>query len=410
MTMQANAAAVKAALTLTGRMAGTDTPVFIAGGSALAITRHATGNTANTRRSGVRGTVSTARVPVDGYAAGGGIIPADVVARLAKAKGTVQVTSDDGGLRFASGGVQLGGTVPDTRNGDLQRVAWPHGPLTSGYGVKVEADYGHHGPEVARQAVEALQGVAKAAARGDDARQVLTAVALHPDGTAAATDTYRLHVADVPVEVGDATRPDAEALVPAYILQAIPAGKVVGFRLGAVPEAKADPANANRYGMAVRLQYGAGSNRVVLGLDVHGPAVEGPYPNWRAIVDRSEAVDAAGTYIVPEDMPDAVKAVQPKGPTYVTWCEGDDRVTLHAMTNVHGSVNLQVPDGAATAALGTATTGSADVVMNAAYLAPAAGFVGSGATVTVTSELQAVRFDDGRGRRALVMPMRAGAR
>jgi hypothetical protein len=60
--------------------------------------------------------------------------------------------------------------------------------------------------------------------------------------------------------------------------------------------------------------------------------------------------------------------------------------------------------------IGTATTGSADVILQAAYLAPAAGFVGAGATLTVASDLAAVRLDGGNGRRALVMPMRAGAR
>lgn len=412
MTMQANAAAVKAALTLTGRIAGTDSPVFVAGGTALQVTRHATGRSPNPKRSGVPGTAATAGVPAEGHAFGGGILPAEVVARLAKAKGTITVSTDDGGLRFVASGVHLGTTVPDADpdGPDLQRVAWSHTALTSHYAVKVEADYAHHGPEVARAAVEALQGVAEATARGDDARQVLTAVALHAEGTAAATDTYRLHVADLQVEIGPEARPDAEVLVPAYVLQAIPAGKVVGFRLGAVPDVTAAGAAAGKWGMSCRLGFGAGGNRVTVSLDAHGPNVEGPYPNWRAIVGRSEAAPAAGTYIVPDGLPATVKAVQAKGPTYVTWSEGDAKVTLQAMTNTNGSVNLQVPEGAASATVGTATTGSADVVLQAAYLAPAAGFVGAGATVTVASDLAPVRLDGGNGRRALVMPMRAGAR
>jgi hypothetical protein len=109
-------------------------------------------------------------------------------------------------------------------------------------------------------------------------------------------------------------------------------------------------------------------------------------------------------------MPEAVKAVQAKGPTYVTWQDGGNAVTLQAMASPSGMAGvLQVPEGAASATIGTATTGSADVILQAAYLAPAAGFVGAGATVTVASELQAVRFV-GQGRTALLMPMRAGSR
>jgi len=411
MTMQANAMAVKAALTVTGRIAGTATPVFASGGTTLTLTRHANARTANARRDGAPGTAATAHVPATGHAYGGGVIPADVVARLSKAKGTVVVTSTDGGLRFTCGGVQLGETVTDAdpSGPDLQRVAWPHAALTSAYAVKVETDYGHHGPEVARAAVDALQGVAEAAAKGADARAVLTAVALHADGTAAATDTYRLHVATLGVEVGPEARPDAEVLIPAYVLQAIPAAKVDGFRLAAVPEADAGDSGRGRWGMYVRLGFGSGGNRLHVGLDAHGPTVEGPYPRWRTIVAASEAKPTSGTYVMPDGLPEAVKAVQPKGPTYVTWQDGANAVTFQAMENLHGSVNLHVPNGAPSATIGTATSGSADVILQAAYLAPAAAFVGEGGTVTVTTEMQAVRFA-GDGRTALLMPMRAGAR
>jgi len=411
MTATVNAAAVKAALTVTARIAGTAAPVFAAGGTSLMLTRHATGRTANTRRDGVAGTAATAHVPGAGGAGGGGVIPADVVARLGKVRGDVEVTSDgDGGLRFASGGVNLGGTVPDTdANGpDLQRVAWPHAALTSHYAVKVEADYGHHGPEVARAAVDALQGVAEATAKAADARQVLTAVALHADGTAAATDTYRLHVADVTVEVGPDARPDAEVLIPGYVLQAIPAGKVVGFRLAGAPRLLPEASDVGVWGMTVRLQYGTAANRVTVAIDAHGPTVDGPYPGWRTIVANAEALTAAGTYVLPDGMPEAVKSVQAKGPTYVTWQDGAEAVTLQAMTNAPGGV-IGMPEGGASAAIGTATTGSAAVILNAAYFAPAAGFVGAGGTVQVADGLRAVSLVGTGGRRALVMPMRGGS-
>jgi hypothetical protein len=393
--MTATAAAVKAALTITARIAGRGVAAYVAGGTALTMTR-----------TNPDGTTATATVPLDGATDGGGILPADVAARIGKARGPVKVTdAEDGGLRFAADGVHLGATVPDTA--DLQRVAWPHPALTSTYAVKVEADYGHHGPEVARAAVEALQGVAEAAARGSDARAVLTAVALHADGTAAATDSYRLHVADVQVEAGPDTPHHPEALVPAYVLQAIPSGKVQGFRLGAIPHGIADGTRSG-WGMVVRLHYGGKANPVQVVIDANGPTVEGPYPGWRALVPDLQA-DAAwqapiGTYVLPDGMPEAVKAVQARGPLAVRWSAGADLVTMQACRMDYRNA-VELAEDSATASLGTATTGSADVVLQGAYLAPAARFVGAGATVAVRDSWKAVAMT-GTGRTALVMPMR----
>lgn len=395
MTATANAAAVKAALTITARIAGRGTAAYVAAGTALRVTRH-----------NPDGTTATATVPLDGATDGGGIVLADVLARIVKARGPVKVTdAEDGGLRFAADGVHLGATVPNTDGSDLQQVAWPHAALTSTFAVKVEADYGHQNPEVARAAVEALQGVAEAASRGSDARAVLSAVALHADGTAAATDTYRLHVADVKVEAGPDTPHHPEALVPAHVLQAIPSAKVHGFRLGAVPDA----ANANGgYGMVARLHYGGKANPVQVVIDAHGPTVPGPFPRWRALVPDLQT-DAAwqapiGTYVMPEGMPEAVKAVQAKGPTAVRWSEGVDLVTLQACRMDYRNA-VELAEDSATAAIGTATTGAAEVVLQGAYLAPAARFVGVGATVEVRSATKAVAMT-GTGRTALVMPMR----
>jgi hypothetical protein len=393
--MTATAAAVKAALTITARIAGRGVAAYVAGGTALTMTR-----------TNPDGTTATATVPLDGATDGGGILPADVAARIGKARGPVKVTdAEDGGLRFAADGVHLGATVPDTA--DLQRVAWPHNALTSTYAVKVEADYGHHGPEVARSAVEALQGVAEAAARGSDARAVLTAVALHADGTAAATDSYRLHVADVQVEAGPDTPHHPEALVPAYVLQAIPSGKVQGFRLGAIPHGIADGTRSG-WGMVVRLHYGGKANPVQVVIDANGPTVEGPYPGWRALVPDLQA-DAAwqapiGTYVLPDGMPEAVKAVQARGPLAVRWSAGADLVTMQACRMDYRNA-VELAEDSATASLGTATTGAADVVLQGAYLAPAARFVGAGATVAVRDSWKAVAMT-GTGRTALVMPMR----
>lgn len=396
MTATTSAAAVKAAASITARIAGRGTAAHVAGGSGLIITR-----------TNPDGTTATACAPLDSPVFGGGILPDDVLSRIVQARGSVEVTTSDGGLRFAADGVHLGGTVPDTTATDLQRIAWPHFALTSSYAVKVEADYGHDGPEVARAAVEALQGVAEAAARGADARAVLTAVALHADGTAAATDTYRLHVADLKVEAGPDTAHAPEALVPAHVLKAIPAVKVQGFRLGAIPHGVAD-GRSSGWGMVVRLHYGTKANPVQVVIDAHGPTVEGPYPRWRALVPDMQT-DAAwqapiGTYVAPDGMPDAVKAVQAKGAMSVRWADGGGRVVLQALNTDYRNAAELVED-APTATIGTATTGAADVVMQGAYLAPASRFVGAGATVEVRSPSKAVAMT-GRGRTALVMPMR----
>jgi hypothetical protein len=397
MTATANAAAVKAALTITARIAGRGVAAYVAGGTALTITRH-----------NPDGTTATVTVPLDGATDGGGVVTDDVLHRIGKARGPVKVTdAEDGGLRFAADGVHLGATRPNTDGSDLQVRAWPHNALTSTYAVKVEADYGHHGPEVARAAVEALQGVAEAAARGSDARAVLTAVALHADGTAAATDTYRLHVADLQVEAGPDTPQCPEALVPAYVLQAIPSGKVQGFRLGAIPHGIADGTRSG-WGMVVRLHYGGKANPVQVVIDANGPTVEGPYPGWRALVPDLQA-DAAwqapiGTYVLPDGMAEAVKAVQAKGPMAVRWSDGADVVTLQACRMDYRNA-VELAEDSATAALGTATTGAADLVLQGAYLAPAARFVGAGATVAVRDPWKAVALT-GTGRTALVMPMR----
>ena len=398
MTGTANAAAVKAAASITARISGRGTVAYVAAGHALTLTRR-----------NPDGTAATATIPlhVDGPVGRvGGILPDDVLGRIVKARGSVEVTPEGNALRFASGGLNLGTTVPATDDG-LQRVGWPHAALTSPYAVALEADYGGQGPEVARSAVEALQGVAEAAARGSDARAVLTAVVLDAEGLAVATDTYRLHVADLPLRGGDDTAHYPEALVPARVLQAIPAGKVQGFRLAAV--AHDSPEGRHGWGMVVRLHYGGKANPVQVVIDANGPTVEGPYPRWRAIVPDLQHDDAwqapIGTYVLPEGMPEAVKGLQANGPMSVTWHDGAGAVNLQPLDLALGSAAVTVPEGAPSATIGTATAGAAEVVLQAAYLAPASRFVGAGGTVQVRDPWKAVTMTGG-GRTALVMPMR----
>ena len=92
----------------------------------------------------------------------------------------------------------------------------------------------------------------------------------------------------------------------------------------------------------------------------------------------------------------------------VRW-QDDGRVHLHAMQDVPGTVNLHVPEDGPSATLGTATTGSGEVILDATYLRSASAFVGDGSTVELRDAHKAVHLI-GADCEALVMPMRAGGR
>lgn len=404
METNANAAAVKAAATITRRIAGRGHVTVTAGNGELRFTRSSTDNYnyAGVRGAPARTTIATAAVPMDGILHGAGVLAVDVLRRIATAKGSITIESVADGFRFHAGGVMLGTTSRPEAHEIAE--AFPAAAMESPLAVMVEPSH-----DRAAEAVTIMQGVAEAAAKGSDARAVLATVCIDDFGAMVATDTYRLHVAERHYVNG----PDhAEALVPAFVIRAIPAAKVERFALAAVPaEASVRDARGARWGMRAELRYGTRRNPVTVTVTADGPTVEGPYPRWRTLIPDA-ATDATwhpiiGTYRITDAMDDAVKAVQPSGPTRVTW-QDDGTVTFAAMDNVAGTVNLHVPEGAPTATLGTATTGDGDVIMNAAYLRAASAFAGDGSTVELRSPTRAVAVM-GTDRMALVMPMRGGA-
>jgi len=393
MSATANAAAVKAAATLTRRIAG----------RADAYVRGNAGSITLTRTNVADAVTASATVEVDGVIRGGGTLPEDVVARIAAAKGALQVEADaDGVVRFSAGGVHLGSTVGIATVAEPMQ-ADPRRYLKDPAAIRVEADYYGQADGIGRRAAEDLQGVAVAAASGRDARAVLTAIALDADG-AAATDTYRLHVAELQVEVGPDVQPRAEVLIPAYVITAVEASKVRGFRVGGIPAG----IGSGRFGMVARLDYGTARNRVEVLVHVEGPTIAGPYPNWRALMQGAEQGVTVGSYVIPDGMAATVRTLRRSGPVVVGWDDRSNVVEVAVADQPpYGSGPITVPEDAPMAAMGTATTGMAEVILNAAYLHDAARFAGVGAEVGVRDGLKAIRFG-GTTRTALLMPMRAG--
>lgn len=391
MTITTTAAAIRAAITLTRRIAG-KAPATVEGrgGNGITITRTADGVTAS------------ATVELGAIVRGVGIMPEDVAARIGAAKGRITITTEDGLIRFAADGVHLGTTNPYTSAASPMH-ADPYRYLQDDAAIRIEADYYGQPDGTARRTVEALQGVTLAAGSGRDARAVLTAVALDADG-AAATDTYRLHVAELPTEVGPKVQPHTEVLIPAHVIGAIPAAKARGFRLGGIPAG----IGSGRFGMVARLDYGAGRNRVEVLVQVEGPTVEGPYPRWRSLIPTDATT--AGSCILPDGMADVVRTLRRSGPVVVGWDAGATAVDVRVADAPPYAVGpITVTEGGPSASMGTATAGSAEVILNAAYLHDAARFAGAGAEVGIRDGLKAVRFA-GDGRTALLMPMRAGGR
>lgn len=400
MAATVNAAAVKAAATITRRIAGRGEVTVTSAGRTLRFTRATTWQGGPHRNPADHDATATAVVPVDGLETpmhGCGVLADDDLRRIATAKGSITVENAGDGFRFTAGGVQLG----VTRAGVPTPEPEPDRFLGSRHAVQVSPDAYH-----AAEAVRVMQGVAEAAASGTDARLVLATVALDPDGTMAATDTYRLHVAGRRYVSGDPHLP--EALLPAYAVRTIPAAKVAMFALAAQPHGH----GKGRWAMNLHLRYGTKRQPCTVQVMAEGSTIEGPYPNWRQLMpdgmpdDRWQPV--AATYAIPDGMVDAVKAVQPKGPTLVRW-QDDGNLHLHAMDETPYSASITLPKDGPSATLGTATTGSAEVIMNATYLRQASGFVGDGSTVELRDPMRAVHFV-GTDRAALVMPMRAGGR
>jgi DNA polymerase III sliding clamp (beta) subunit (PCNA family) len=227
----------------------------------------------------------------------------------------------------------------------------------------------------AAEVADALRSVADACG-GSDARDVLTHVVLR-DGEAAATDTYRLNVATVPV-VGD-----GEALVPASWIATMPRRGV--DRLTIVAEG-GDGATAE---LTYRVTTRGRTRRVT----IVGRVNPGPFPNYRSLIPTADQLTDAATMVVRSSLGDVVKPL------------GDHRTpVVLTLGDTPDVVGIEGSEGR-TATYGTATTGMMTVAANPAFLADLVDHVGDGATLTIRDGLRAM-LATGDGRTTLLMPMR----
>jgi hypothetical protein len=227
----------------------------------------------------------------------------------------------------------------------------------------------------AAEVADALRSVARACG-GRDARDVLTHVALR-DGEAAATDTYRLNVATIPV-VGD-----GEALIPAAWIATIPARGV--DRLTIVAE--------GGDGATTEVTYRATSRSRTRIVTIVGRVNPGPFPNYRSLIPTPDQLTDAATLVIRPSLGDVVEPLgDHRTPVVLTLGDAPDTVTLA------GSEGR-------TATYGTATTGTMTVAANPAYLADLVEHVGDGATLAIRDGLRAM-LATGEGRTTLLMPMR----
>lgn len=229
----------------------------------------------------------------------------------------------------------------------------------------------------AASVADALRSVARAAASGSWAREVLTTVAIG-DGEAVATDTYRLNVAEVP------TDPDSgpTALVPAAWIAAIPARGVDRLTITAESGESRDAGAAE---LTYRVTTRGRTRRVV----ITGRTTPGPFPNYRALIPSAD--DRTASLTIPTGIGDVVRRMT--APVTMTVGETDGVVTF---SDVSGTV----------ASMGTATTGTVTVAANGDFLRDLADHVGPGATLSLRDGLRAM-VAEGDGRRTLLMPMRA---
>lgn len=237
------------------------------------------------------------------------------------------------------------------------------------------------GPEAADVLAE-LQAVAAVAASGSDARAILTTVALTA-GEAAATDTYRLRIAAVPVDAdrGADGHPGTGAcgLVPADVLRALP-GRVDLLRI-----------EASAAAWCIEVRTVGTRTKPVRRITVGGRGIEGPFPNYRSLLPDPATLADAGRFAVPAGMADVLAPVRKLAPVMMT-------ATADGLT-------VGAPDGSTAVAVGTAVAGPVEVAMNGGYLAGMVDYL-AGGEVTVRDGLRALIGTAGT-RTELVMPMRA---
>jgi hypothetical protein len=232
----------------------------------------------------------------------------------------------------------------------------------------------------AASVADALRSVARSAASDAYAREVLTTVVIG-DGEAAATDTYRLNVADVPTDPDSGPR----ALIPASWIATIPARGV--DRLTIIAES-GEGRDAGAAELIYRVTTRGRTRRIV----ITGHTSPGPFPNYRGLMP--DTLDDAATMVVRSSLGDVVKPLgDHRTPVVLTLGDAPDVVAIA------GSEGR-------TATFGTATTGTVTVAANPAYLADLVDHVGDGATLAIRDGLRAM-LATGEGRTTLLMPMRA---
>lgn len=245
--------------------------------------------------------------------------------------------------------------------------------------------------DVTPSETDALASVLKAAAKGYDARAVLTGVYFDGSaGIAVTTDTYRMHVAKLRNLRGS-------AIIAADVLRIALAttSGTVGLGIGRDDD--------TRYTLHYASTKGPKAFPRVIAFTVAGRTIEGPFPNYDAIVRPAET-DALTSWTVRD-------------------AAGTASV-LRTFTNTKNVPAILAPAGSAvrvTAAFGPGDTreavapvdASADpfdgdgVAFNPSYLADAIAHGGDGAPVFLRDRSKAALIGSTDGDAyALVMPMR----
>ena len=234
----------------------------------------------------------------------------------------------------------------------------------------------------------ALTGVLAAAAKGIDARAVLTGVYFdHEAREAVATDTYRMAGA----RIGTL---HASGIIPADVLRIANAAATGGMELHADPDGE-------RYVLTFRAVKGTKKSPRIVAVSVYGRMIEGPFPNYAAIV--TPAMEAEYTWTITDASGTA---------DVIGSFKNGRNVPVHveaAGSAVRSSMTLPAGGGTRDAYPPITTDGKGDVLaaaaFNPAFFVDAVKHAGDGATIGIRDGSRAAYFDGG-DRYALLMPMR----
>jgi DNA polymerase III sliding clamp (beta) subunit (PCNA family) len=274
----------------------------------------------------------------------------------------------------ADGFTMTAGGVTSTLRDAAELATWPR------FTVEQDAVGLDVRDETAAEVAATLRSVAGAAAHDDYARDVLRHVALR-GREAAATDNYRLAIAEVPTD--QSAGGHTVGLVPAAWLLAIPRRGVDRLTVVATDGGGREPGSAE---VTYRVTTRGRTRRVT----IVGRTSPGPFPKYGTLIPEQD--DTGTTVVIPTGIGDVLGRMS----SPVTMSLGD------------GTLTLVDPSGT-TASMGTAIVGGAhgpgNVSANAAFLADLVDHVGEGASLYLRDGLRAM-VADSDGRTALLMPMR----